>query len=506
MNKSPINILQEILIKEGCVPNYSYILDISEFKCEVTCKNLSAIGIGPNKKEAKYNAAVNMLSLLNITIYSKKHKTGNKIQDFKTCQPTHNTNEPNNTNMLPPLNKDTQTFPECNYVGVLQELCMQHRISLPLYEVVQQSGPSHMRTFKVKSSVGSHEMTGIAFCKKAAKQEAAKNILHHLVVSNILPEDTYKKIELYKRKVNINDTKDIKLNVKNTKPVLPIEKPEIEEISEKALPTYELISNNIAMQNSDNGSAVFNNNNNTIKNTQISIYQPKSIKTVNDSKQTLESNFKKLDISKSIVESAITKSSENAQSNNIESNSDDKQYFVTKNDNTNLSLVTYKDEEHKRTIEDDLREFNIEISDFVESNKTMALTDVSKKALSLLENSKKYKSSNVCLTDSHNLFKKLYSDKIPDDLKKRMCIVSKYKLSAIEDLIAIEETYQEVQKTLGVTLNQVNYSNKTADVTIICLRMLSTPVITQIGIGTTENNAKAEAMFAIINTILEYIK
>lgn len=124
MNKSPINVLQEILVKEGCIPNYSYILDISEFKCEVTCKNLSAIGIGINKKEAKYNAAVNMLSLLNTSIYSKIHKTGNKIQDFKTShQPTYNNDEPNNTNIFSPIHEDTQDtqmFPECNYVGVLQ--------------------------------------------------------------------------------------------------------------------------------------------------------------------------------------------------------------------------------------------------------------------------------------------------------------------------------------------------------------------------------------------------
>lgn len=377
---------------------------------------------------------------------------------------------------------------------------MQHRLSLPLYEVVQQSGPSHMRTFKVKSNVGSCEMTGVAYCKKAAKQEAAKNILHHLVVSNILPEDTYKKIELYKRKIN-NDTQNItieKCNVKITKPVLPIEKPEIVEISEKVLSTYELISNN--------------NNNNTIKNTQISIYQPKSIKTVNDCNQTLESNCKKLDMSKSIIESAFTKSSENAQSNYIEFNSDDKKEQLTRNDYANLSLsLVGKDEEQKRTIEDDLREFNIEILDSVESNKTLGLADLSRKALStyitseVLENSRKYKPANTCLTDSHNLFKKLYSDKISDDLRKKMCIISKYKSSAIRDLIGIEETYQEVQRALGVMLKQVNCSNKTG-VIIICLRMLSTPIITQFGIGTTENNAKAEAIIAIINTILDYIK
>lgn len=133
MDKSPINILQEVLIKEGCLPKYTCSLDISDFKYEVTCKNLSAIGIGTNKKEAKYNAAVNMLSLLNIKIQSKDYKTENKIVNLKNKSTCHKI-EPNNTNISSLLN--TQTFPEYNYIGFLQVSFIIYLLYLIIHEII----------------------------------------------------------------------------------------------------------------------------------------------------------------------------------------------------------------------------------------------------------------------------------------------------------------------------------------------------------------------------------
>lgn len=403
---------------------------------------------------------------------------------------------------------------------------MQHRLDLPLYELIQQSGPSHMRTFKIRSSVGQYETTGLAFCKKTAKQEAAKNLLHFLICSNILPKDACEKIENYKKKV-YNNSQDItigKSDIEITKSVLPIEIEKVLEavISETAkvaeiekdLSTYaEPISNNIAVQNIiDNDSTIFNNNNNnnTIKNTCIS--HSKSIEMINDSKQMLENNYKKLDVSKS-VESVFTKSLEKAPTNYIESNSDGikEQNLVTRNSHANLSsTLTSKDKGHKRTIEDDLRDFDIEISDSIETNETtLPLTELSRKALSayiaseISDDSLRDKSKNAHLTDLHNLFKNLHSGKISDDLKRKMYFVSKLSKN---ELSGIQETYEDVQRALKVKSEKVKYKKPERDVTVMCLRLLTTPTIAQFGKGATENDAKAEAMLKIINTILDYIK
>ncbi|EFN75204.1 hypothetical protein EAI_08869 [Harpegnathos saltator] len=362
-------------------------------------------------------------------------------------------------------------------------------------------------------------MTGIAHCKKSAKQEAAKNVLQFLIVSNILPLEAYKKLENVK-KIFQNNSQDITIGISSIKisePVLPAEVSKITELSSDTLTNYiEPISNNIAMQNItvENGTTAYNDNNNTIKNTHINIYQRKSTETVYDCTQILENNPKKLSTEKPTVESTLVTSSENVQSSHIESNSDNtkEQNLVIKNDHTNiLSLTLFNNDKRQRTIEDDLRKFNVEIIDNEENKKsTLPLTEISRKALSayvtsgVLDDTGRRKSINMdSLTNSHNLFKHIYSNKIPNDLRERMhivCQMDNYKSNIVETI------YQDIQKALGVKLKQINCNNYRTGVTIICVRMLSTPIIAQFGIGATEKDAKAQAMFAIINTILEYLK
>jgi hypothetical protein len=69
MSKTPVSLLQELLIKQGYFPIYDYIGEETDgvyrfFIYRVTCKDLSAKGTGNNKKTAKHDAAKNMLSLL----------------------------------------------------------------------------------------------------------------------------------------------------------------------------------------------------------------------------------------------------------------------------------------------------------------------------------------------------------------------------------------------------------------------------------------------------------
>ncbi|XP_025262336.1 RISC-loading complex subunit tarbp2 isoform X2 [Camponotus floridanus] len=180
MSKSPISLLQELGSKQGYVPIYNYVSVkkvgiYDRFVCRVDCKEFNAEGEGNSKKDAKHNAAEKMLSLLaaknEISVLSP---IANKVQTsmpIKTYE-----------SILPSTMK-TQSSPKIvNYVGLLQEFCVQQELlaSNIVYKVVDERGPDHMKMFTIEVSIGSICEKGSASCKKIAKQEAAKNLLQHL--------------------------------------------------------------------------------------------------------------------------------------------------------------------------------------------------------------------------------------------------------------------------------------------------------------------------------------
>ncbi|XP_050451955.1 RISC-loading complex subunit TARBP2-like isoform X2 [Cataglyphis hispanica] len=178
MAKSPISILQELSIKEGYVPIYDFIgvkTDgiYNQFVCKVKCKEFSTEGVGYSKKDAKHNAAKNMLLLLP------------KKNEISILSPIANTIQISTPKICEPSSPRIQTLSSpnhVNYVGLLQEFCVQQKLMTKdiLYEVVDESGPPHMRIFTIEVSVGSIREKGSAQCKKIAKQEAAKKLLQRL--------------------------------------------------------------------------------------------------------------------------------------------------------------------------------------------------------------------------------------------------------------------------------------------------------------------------------------
>lgn len=67
MNKTPVSILQEMMVKQGMIPDYELIHDgggrhLNTFTYQVTCDGLTAIGTGRCKKDAKHEAAKAMLT------------------------------------------------------------------------------------------------------------------------------------------------------------------------------------------------------------------------------------------------------------------------------------------------------------------------------------------------------------------------------------------------------------------------------------------------------------
>lgn len=71
--------------------------------------------------------------------------------------------------------------PSRNYKAELQNYCQKKYSSIPMYEVVSESGPEHLKTFVVEAIVNEIKLArGEGSSKKEAEQEAAKRALENL--------------------------------------------------------------------------------------------------------------------------------------------------------------------------------------------------------------------------------------------------------------------------------------------------------------------------------------
>lgn len=117
MAKSPINLLQELAIKQGYVPIYNYVGEkkdgtYNRFICRVDCKEFNAEGVGTSKKNAKQNAAEKMLSLLadknEISLLSPLASKIQTSMSIETCK------------SISPSRMEIQSNSKLNYIGALQ--------------------------------------------------------------------------------------------------------------------------------------------------------------------------------------------------------------------------------------------------------------------------------------------------------------------------------------------------------------------------------------------------
>jgi dsRNA-specific ribonuclease len=67
-----------------------------------------------------------------------------------------------------------------DYKSKLQEAVQSTIKAIPRYQVVEESGPDHDKTFCVRMAVGDIEAQGIGKSKKTAEQEAARKGLEKL--------------------------------------------------------------------------------------------------------------------------------------------------------------------------------------------------------------------------------------------------------------------------------------------------------------------------------------
>ncbi|XP_051156086.1 interferon-inducible double-stranded RNA-dependent protein kinase activator A homolog [Leptopilina boulardi] len=177
MNKTPVSILQEMMMKEKCVPNYELIFDgggthDNTFTYQVTCDGFMAIGTGRCKKDAKHEAAKEMLEKI------AAHRAYPQLQESPAPSParrpllTETTVSPKRPSNLPFLNA----------IGALAQLCVDNNLQQPEYKEVDDVGPPHARVFTISCIVSSFQEEGIATTKKQAKHEAARKMLEKIQI------------------------------------------------------------------------------------------------------------------------------------------------------------------------------------------------------------------------------------------------------------------------------------------------------------------------------------
>ena len=80
--------------------------------------------------------------------------------------------------------KDISVFlqkPSRNYKAELQSFCQKKHGVQPVYEIILESGPEHLKTFVVEAKVNNISLAkGQGSSKKEAEQDAAKNALENL--------------------------------------------------------------------------------------------------------------------------------------------------------------------------------------------------------------------------------------------------------------------------------------------------------------------------------------
>ncbi|KAG5343505.1 PRKRA kinase, partial [Acromyrmex charruanus] len=172
MSKTPVSILQEMMVKQGMIPDYELIHDgggrhVNTFTYRVTCDSLSATGTGRCKKDAKHEAAKAMLTEI------AAHRNYPQLPAANT--PT--VSPPKSPFHSAPLPPKIANIPFVNAVGELQELCAENNLHEPEYFLIQDVGPPHAKIFTIRCKVSNFEEDGIATTKKQAKHDAAKRMV-----------------------------------------------------------------------------------------------------------------------------------------------------------------------------------------------------------------------------------------------------------------------------------------------------------------------------------------
>eukprot|EP00088_Acartia_fossae_P070624 TRINITY_DN9525_c0_g1_i1.p1 TRINITY_DN9525_c0_g1~~TRINITY_DN9525_c0_g1_i1.p1 ORF type:complete len:363 (+),score=95.44 TRINITY_DN9525_c0_g1_i1:44-1132(+) len=174
--KTPVSLLQELYVRRGMTPKYDLVqiegaVHEPTFKYRVTVGEFVATGCGQSKKKAKHSAAKSILDKL----------VG--AQNAGLAPPGQPVIPENVQDVFSPYDDGIDGNP----VGVLQELCMSRRWPPPTYDLSEEEGLPHERSFIICCVIGKHRETGIGKSKKMAKRQAADKMIKRL---QLIPTET----------------------------------------------------------------------------------------------------------------------------------------------------------------------------------------------------------------------------------------------------------------------------------------------------------------------------
>jgi len=168
--KTPVSLLQELYVRRGMTPKYDLVqiegaVHEPTFKYRVTIGEFVATGCGQSKKKAKHSAAKSILD---------------KLLGAQNAGLT-----PPGQPVIPDLAQEIfspyDDGIEGNPVGILQELCMSRRWPPPTYDLSQEDGLPHERSFSIVCVIGTlYRETGAGKSKKIAKRLAANKMIKRL--------------------------------------------------------------------------------------------------------------------------------------------------------------------------------------------------------------------------------------------------------------------------------------------------------------------------------------
>jgi len=182
--KTPVSLLQELYVRRGITPKYDLVqiegaVHEPTFKYRVTVGEFVATGCGQSKKKAKHCAAKSILDKLIGAQNSGQASPGQPaIPDLA--------NE-----ILSPYDDGIQGNP----VGTLQEVCMNRRWPPPTYDLNNEEGLPHERSFTIICIISKFRETGSGKSKKLAKRQAANKMLAKLKDLPVENEEGFQTID-----------------------------------------------------------------------------------------------------------------------------------------------------------------------------------------------------------------------------------------------------------------------------------------------------------------------
>lgn len=175
--KTPVTILQELVVKRGWPPPEYNLTDQqvgcvkTEFKFELEMSGVIAIGIGKSKMNAKHETARNMLLHLEEDgLYTPPSHIKRMLLASAHASVTNYADEEEDKSSSSAMDSVV------DYVGLLSANCSNFYMEQPKYELVRTMGPPHAREFTYICTLLRKKVVVIGSKKKIAKQLAAEKM------------------------------------------------------------------------------------------------------------------------------------------------------------------------------------------------------------------------------------------------------------------------------------------------------------------------------------------